>query len=329
MEVLSRNPYDLLDDEGGDAPVAKASPAKKDDKKAAPAAAKKDAAPKKQTERAPRNEYPRRGGAAGAPRGGADVARPPRQNRDGGDFETPREQRVADGERRERGGFRGGRGGRGGSRGGFRGREFDRHSGSGRTDGVKKEVAGAGSWGNPLTAEEEAKVDVEPVEGAEKKEGAETPVEEETPREPEPEESYKTLEQFLAERTKPATEAKVRKANEGADDAQWKNAVPLKKEEDEELFADLLKVKKAKAAAAKEKAQKTFVNIDQRFADEGRNTFSPRGGRGGNRGGEFRGGRGGSDRNGGAGGRGGRGGRQSGAGSSVSIEDQNAFPSLK
>ncbi|KAI8912034.1 hypothetical protein PhCBS80983_g03209 [Powellomyces hirtus] len=320
MDVISSNPFDLLgDDEGGDSPVVKPTAAAKKDQKAPPPKKETNVrSDKKPAERAPRNEYPRRGGARGGAVEGA--PRTPRAPRETGDFEqAPREDRV-DGERRERNTFRGGRGGRG--RGGFRGREFDRHSATGRTDGVKKEVAGKGSWGNPLTAEEEAKKEISDAEGAVEKtngdaEATETPaVEAEEVKEPE--DNFKTLEQYIAERARPTNDKNVRKANEGADDAQWKDAVVLKKEEDEELFADLLKVKKSKAAAAKEKAQKTFVNIDQRFTDEGRGGFSERG----------RGGRGGA-----RGGRGGdrgapRGGRGRNAGGAVSIEDQTAFPSL-
>ena len=36
-----------------------------------------------------------------------------------------------------------------------KGREFDRKSGTGRTDGLKKEVAGKSTWGDPVTAGEE------------------------------------------------------------------------------------------------------------------------------------------------------------------------------
>ncbi|KAJ3156979.1 hypothetical protein HDU89_002388 [Geranomyces variabilis] len=319
-DVISRNFFDLLgDDEGGESVPKPTTAAAKKDAKAAPAAKKE--APKKV---APRNEYPRRGGArGGAVESGA--PRAPRAPRETGDFEHPREVRAgADGERRERGGFRGGRGGRGGARGG-RGREFDRHSGSGRVDGVKKEVAGKGSWGNPLTAEEEAKKEIVEAEGgAEKAEATAETTEAETaaePKEQDPEDNFKTLEQFMAERSRPANEAKVRKANEGADDAQWKDAVVLKKSEDEELFADLLKAKKSKAAASAKKDAKTFVNIDLRYNEEGRGGFTERGGRGGARGGR---GRGGADR---GAPRGGRGGARNG-GSSVSIEDQTAFPSL-
>ncbi|KNC99453.1 hypothetical protein, variant [Spizellomyces punctatus DAOM BR117] len=313
MEVLSTNLFALLgDDEGGDAPVAKApAPAQKDAKKATP---KKEAAvarsEKKPNDRPIRNEYPRRGGyqqRGGAVEGGA---RPPRnRDRDSGDAE-PREGGR---DNRERGGFRGSRGGRG--RGGFRGREFDRHSGTGRVDGVKKEVAGRGSWGNPLTAEEEAKKEVqeETAEATPEKTDGEA-VESraaENEENKEPEEVLKTLDQYLAEKNKRAAELNVRKANEGADDAQWKDAVVLKKEEDEQLFAELAKPGKKKGGA-KEKAQKAFVNIDQRFADEQRG-FNNRGrGRG-----EFRG-RG--DRNGDR-----RRGKNAGV---VNVEDQTAFPSL-
>ncbi|KAJ3020969.1 hypothetical protein HKX48_009442 [Thoreauomyces humboldtii] len=325
----------LGDDEGSDSPSVR--PAAKKDQKVAPTAAKKDVArnDKKPAERAPRNEYPRRGGFAGGnTRGGAvegGAPRAPRQNREPretGDFEQKPSDVRADGERRT-GAPRGGRGGARGGRGGgaFRGREFDRHSATGRHDGPKKEIAVAGS---ALTAEEEAKEDVVKDISAEKTEGeASATAEPAAPKEQDPEDNFKTLEQYIAEKARADPNTNVRKPNEGADNSQWKDAVVLKKVEDTELFAELLKPgKKGKSAASKDKTQKTFVNIDQRFEDSqnqnqgGRGGFSGRGGRG--RGGESRGGRGGAQSD--------RAPRQSGggrqAGGQVRIEDQNAFPSL-
>lgn len=50
----------------------------------------------------------------------------------------------------------------------------------------------------------------------------------------EPEENTKTLEEYLAEKknTQSLRRNEARKANEGADDGQWKDAVVLEKEED-------------------------------------------------------------------------------------------------
>ena len=68
-----------------------------------------------------------------------------------------KEQRAA---RRSDDHHHGKRGGRGGGAP-RHGREFDRHSGQDHIDGLKKEIAGKGSWGNPLTSEEQAAKDVE------------------------------------------------------------------------------------------------------------------------------------------------------------------------
>ncbi|KAJ3317673.1 hypothetical protein HDU76_001092 [Blyttiomyces sp. JEL0837] len=213
------------------------------------------------------------------------------------------------------------RGGRGGAP--ARGREFDRHSANPRHDGEKKDVAGKGSWGNPVTAEEEAAKDVK-EEGAAVAEGANGKTTEEAAKEvvpAEPEEQLVTLDKYLAEvaAKKPALAVAPRKANDGADDNQWKDAVVLKKEE-EELFAGKQKAKKV--AAPKEKPVKIAVEIEQKFADEERARRGgdrPNTGRGGNRGG--RGGRGGDRPQSGRGGRGPR-------GPVINVDDKDAFPSL-
>ncbi|KAJ3282977.1 hypothetical protein HK104_010617 [Borealophlyctis nickersoniae] len=317
-DVLSKNPFDLLGDDGEEA-APSASPAKKPTQKKEAPVSRPDTG-KKDT-RAPRNEYPRRGGFAGQQRGGAVEGSAPRGDRvartgprETGDFERP--PRTEGGE--QRGGFRGGRGGRGrgGAGAGGRGREFDRRSGTGRRDGEKKEVAGKGSWGNAATAEEESKtVDVAAdgavAEGAPAAEG-EKPAEEEVAKEPE--EVLKTLDQYVAEveAKKAAAALNVRKPNEGADDSQWKDAVVLKKEEEDFFVGKGAKGKKSVAAAAKEKAAKVFAPIEQRFADEPKRGGFGRG----------RGGRGGDRPQ--TGERRGRGGRSAG----VNVDDQTAFPTL-
>ncbi|KAI9094933.1 hypothetical protein DFS34DRAFT_595435 [Phlyctochytrium arcticum] len=364
MEVLSTNLFALLGDDGGDETP---KPVQKDVKKAAPQKkeAPVTRSDKKPNDRPIRNEYAPRGGhkqsgavegptsddcgdgdstdstdeaqvlqtpvnaglvdsdpnchllAERTPRGGRDNREPREKNN--GDF-TPREGGR---DTRERGGHQGGRGGRSG----YRGREFDRHSGSGRTDGYKKEVAGTGSWGNPVTAEEEAQTDAqaEVKAATESAEGENAEVSAETEEKKEPEEVLKTLEQYFAELAKPSAATNIRKANEGADDSQWKDAVVLKKEEEGTLFAELAKPGKKKGGV-KERSQKAFVAIDQRFADEQRGGFGrgeSRGGRGGDRkGGDRRGDRA-SDRNGNNDRR-----RGGGRGSAVNVTDTNAFPSL-
>jgi plasminogen activator inhibitor 1 RNA-binding protein len=98
---------------------------------------------------------------------------------------------------------------------------------------------------------------------------------------------FVTLDEYLKTKAKPAFELPAaRRANEGADDSQWKDAVPLEKEE-EELFGEL---KKASKTAKKTKERKEVVTLDiqprplyQPESTRGRGGF--RGGRGGSRGG--------------------------------------------
>lgn len=338
-DVLSKNLFDLLGDDGEEG-VARPQPVKKD--AAAPAPVQQQQQKKdQQVNRAPRNEYRPRGGAGGQPRG--DRIQRNGGPRETGDFERPPREGQREGQvDGQRGGYRGGRGGRGGPRGGgagARGREFDRRSGTGRRDTEKKEVAGKGSWGNPVTAEEEgskvAEQEIAAADGTatpeENAAGADAAAEPETPKEPE--EVLKTLDQYFAEvqAKKGAQEANVRKANEGADESQWKDAVVFEKKEEEEYFVGgKSKGKKAAAVAQtpKEKAQKVFAAIEQRFADEPK-----RGGREGGRGGRG-GGRGqGGDRPDSGRGRGGqnnrRGGRAAAGGdANVNVADERAFPSL-
>ncbi|KAJ3049291.1 hypothetical protein HK097_009702 [Rhizophlyctis rosea] len=335
-DVLSKNLFDLLGDDGEEG-VPRPQPVKQ---AAAPAAAAPAQQQKKDNQvnnnRAPRNEYRPRGGAGGQRGDRVQRTGGPRET---GDFERPPREGQREGQvDGQRGGYRGGRGGRGGPRGGgagARGREFDRRSGTGRRDTEKKEVAGKGSWGNPVTAEEEgAKVAEQEIAAAD---GTATPeenapagdaaaAEPETPKEPE--EVLKTLDQYFAEvqAKKGAQEANVRKANEGADESQWKDAVAFVKEEEDYFIGGKQKGKKA-AQTPKEKAQKVFAAIEQRFADEPKRggREGGRGGRGGNRGGQ------GGDRPESGRGRGGqnrRGGRAAGGDVNVNVADERAFPSL-
>ncbi|KAJ3090720.1 hypothetical protein HK102_002863 [Quaeritorhiza haematococci] len=323
-DVLSKNLFDLLDaEESGDFVEVQTSKDSKKEKKAGGAkkaegeVKKADNTRAKPGENRVRNDYPKRGGYASA---NVVSVRPSDrvESREGG-FRGDRPPRLSGerGERGERGSFRGRGGrGRGGGRGGYRQRDFDRHSATDRYDGEKKEVAGKGSWGDPITSEAEQPQEV--VEGAASAEGAEGNVEkpageevEAEKKEESEEEKQLTLEQYLAQKT--AKKAVVetapapRKANEGADDGQWKDAVMLKKEDEEFL---VLGAKEKRNKNIKEKSSKVMLDIEQRFNDEP----SRRGGRG-------RGGRGGERRD--YGGRGSRGPRQ------VNVEDPNAFPSLK
>ncbi|RIA93283.1 hypothetical protein C1645_762674 [Glomus cerebriforme] len=413
--VVSRNIFDLLGESEDSETVVKEKepPAKEQPVIVQKKVDRSRASPK---EARIRHEYPQRGGH-----------KPSTSNRNNEDTRSgaPRDRNVGprlSGRREEGGGGGGGdyhstrssrgarpsdrgRGGRGGRRGG---REYDRHSGTGRHDSEKKEnqawgkktenwenngapetpnwnaeakdsnnanaawddntndTNAEGTWGDTNTtnateekndwnsgvAEEKSgagdswKATEETSGGWEQQpEPTETNWENKEEKiedtaagdsapvpEPEPEEVVKTLEEYLAEKAQKSLDISLpeaRKPNEGVDDSQWKDAVPLERdEEDDFLFVGKeqsyrLKNKKSKA--------KTFVEITQTFEKSG--GASPRG-RGRGRGG--RGGRGGRDerdgrdrnnyddnnrdnrrRGGGGGGR-----------SVVNLDDTRAFPSL-
>ncbi|KAJ2860095.1 hypothetical protein GGH94_005722 [Coemansia aciculifera] len=194
--------------------------------------------------------------------------------------------------------------GRGSARG--RGRQFDRHSGTGLVDSEKKEKQGwLGSEKDLVTdgaeATQEAKKDQEGVAAA--------PVVKE-----EPEEVIKTLDDYMKERESASVDTKrtLRKANEArVDQSQLKGQVALDKK-DEDFFAPIATQKSRKQ---KERKEKVFVDIEQRFADESSRRGAFRGGpRGGAGGPQNRGGRGAFAAN--------RGGNR------VNINDESAFPSL-
>ncbi|KAF8418822.1 hypothetical protein EV426DRAFT_720324 [Tirmania nivea] len=226
-----------------------------------------------------------------------------------------------------------------------RGRQYDRHSATGRTDSEKQVNQGWGSndneWTDEKVGEEIAQTEAQD-ENAPVVPSAETigwdfePEPEAAPPVPvpeEPEEKVKTYDDYLAERAaKAATLGSLpaaRQPNEGSrNDTKWKNATPLKKGEEEDVF---IAGKEAKARREKERKQKQIVEIDQRFQE------APRGGRGGgDRGG--RGGRGGGDRSERRSGPRGPprdGGFRQGGGhrgprddSAINIGDSSAFPSL-
>ncbi|KAJ2684543.1 hypothetical protein H4R19_006882, partial [Coemansia spiralis] len=231
------------------------------------------------SERAIRPSYPSRGGHRGANRDprAVDAAAP--------EGEAPRAGPVHQSTR-----------GRGAPRG--RGRQFDRHSGTGLTDSAKKEKQG---W---LGAPEEMPADgAQAAEEAKKagQDGAVTPVAEE------PEEVVKSLDDYLNERNASSIDTKrvVRKANEaGVDKSQLKATVALQKTE-EEFFAATATRKTRKS---KDRKEKQLVDIEQRFTDQGRGAF-----RGGARGGSARGG---------------AHGRPDRRSANVNISDKNAFPTL-
>ncbi|KAL1916509.1 uncharacterized protein VTP21DRAFT_5700 [Calcarisporiella thermophila] len=287
MSSFTKNPFELLGDDAGDAGEVTAQ------KKVQQAPA---AAPQKKEDRRENTRGEERGGRGGA-RGGRSSF--PRDRNLGPRF---RREREDDKEfSRSARGARSSERARGGNRRGGRGRQFDRHSATGIVDNEKKEKQG---WGDSKTSELDgekiASNDVNEAANEDKKEAA--PVE--------PEEVVKTLDEYLAEKAAKSLAVSApapRKANEGVDNSQWGDAVPLEKEDSE-----YLRLGKEKAAKGKkEKSAKTFVDIEQRFAEVPR--------RGGFRD-ERRNGRGGEKPK--------RGGRKQ-ANGAVNVSDETAFPSLK
>lgn len=234
---------------------------------------------------------------------------------------------------------------RGGMRSSNRGkRDYDRHSATGKTDSDKQVSQGWGStkgtseWDDEKAGESIAQADATeepfvPLANPEGEPAVTTEAGEPAAAIPEPEveDNTKSYADYLAEKAKKAPIAdlpEARAPNEGSrEDKKWAAAKKLEKEEDDVYFASA----NAKSKTAKQRKEKTVIEIDPRFTEPSR--------RGGDRGDRGRGGRGGrgGDR-GGRGGRGGgefrgerrpyQGGRGGANGATVNIEDSNAFPSL-
>jgi len=315
---MSSNRFALLADEGDSddgGPSVKAPEPRK-----APVTAPQVAKP----ERKPRNDYPQRGG----PRKVFQEDRSP-ASREGAGAEEVRDDRGG------RGRGRGGRG-RSGLRGGG-GPRPDRHSQTDVYDSHKKEHQGwGGDEGKRELNDQSAGWNDAKAEGdasTPKPDGwdtGEAPAESTPAPGPEPEvdpdANLKTLDEYLAERRALAPQLPAepfgRKANEGADETQWKDGVEvLRSTNAEDAFYIGNKEQKNRARKAKE--GKTFIEFEPRFdrprgGDRGRGDSRGRGrgeGRGRGRG-EFRGGRG-------SGGRGAR-----GTPRTVDVDDSTAFPSL-
>ncbi|TFY75565.1 hypothetical protein EWM64_g8450 [Hericium alpestre] len=150
MSVATKNPFAILEDDSS-RPSTPAPAAKKTDAPAATPAPASRGAPKSRGPAARGGRYYQRGGKA------------PREGQEAAAEEAPAdgEKKKFEGEGRGRGRGRG-RGGRGGDRGG-RGRPFDRHSATGKTDSDKKVHQ---SWGGDdgtteLKAEEAAGADAQ------------------------------------------------------------------------------------------------------------------------------------------------------------------------
>ncbi|KAH9486894.1 hypothetical protein JR316_0000959 [Psilocybe cubensis] len=325
MSVVSKNPFALLDDDE----VQSAPAPPKAESTPAPAPASRGQAQKS------------RGGPAA--RGGKYYARGGKPTSKDSTPVTEETEGQKKYEGREGGRGRGGRGGsRGGPRG--RGRPFDRHSQTGKTDSDKKvhqswggddgnaelktEEAAAidavaesatNDWGTTGAADADAwgapAADAAPADGDAKPEGRSR-----REREPEEEDNTLTLDQYLAQQKEKEAAAipkleNTRQANDGADDV-FKDAVVLTKDEEDAYFVG--KGKAAPKARAK-KEEKVYLEIDARFERPDRGAGRGRGGRGGDRGDRGRGSRG----------RGApRGNRPNNGAPVVNVDDQTAFPSL-
>jgi plasminogen activator inhibitor 1 RNA-binding protein len=312
--VASRNLFEVLAEEGEDFDVeqvsndtkskkteknnkAKKAPNANETTTTKPAADKSRARPQ---EARIKRDYPQRGGVK--------TISPRELAKEG--F-APEEKRKERNPTRASNGFRGGRSVRGG-----RGREYDRHSGTGIRDTQKKVNQG---WGQPTEWEEGSPAEETKTEN---NENPEVKVEEDNaaPVEPpKPEPVVKTLEEYLAERSQTAKSLSAqptRKPNEGMDDSKWKDGVVLQKKE-EDFYAGKAQSSKS-SKVKKEKPVKMVVEIEQRFNSERGNR---RGGFGGGERGDRRSGRGRNERRGPNDNR-----RQT---STINVQDEKAFPSLK
>ncbi|GMH09576.1 hypothetical protein Nepgr_011417 [Nepenthes gracilis] len=231
-----------------------------------------------------------------------------------------------------RGGFRGGR--RGGFSDGHSGegerprRVYERRSGTGRGDEIKRDGAGRGNWGtatdeipqeteepagetDAAVAAEEKVVEEENVE-AEK----ENPVNE--PEEKEPEEKQMTLEEYvkvLEEKRKALLVLKTEERKVDVD-KEFESMHLVSKKGDDAIFIKLGSEKdKRKDAAEKEERAKKAVSINEFLKPAAGETYYRAGGRG-----RGRGGRGSREGFGGSNG--------TNNASAPSIEDPGQFPSL-
>ncbi|XP_062308558.1 SERPINE1 mRNA-binding protein 1-like isoform X2 [Osmerus eperlanus] len=294
----------------------------------APAPLKKDAGPS--VRRVPRRPE----GPAGAPQQGVQGEgrpptdrrpdrRPPRERRfekpaggedkpEGGEFSV--EKPVGERPLRGRGGGRGGRGvGRGRGMGrsdGFdsRGkREFDRHSGSDRSQKGEEKRGGSGShnWGtvkDEMSGElDQSNVTEETPEGEERP-PADTENKENEVEEVKEEAKEMTLDEWKAvqDKERAKVEFNIRKANEGAADSQWKKGYVLHKSKgDEEKKPGAVIEAEVEPETTKVEDEHHFrkpanditAQLEINFGDLGRPSRGrggPRGGRGGRGRGEGR-----------------------------------------
>ncbi|KAI8981906.1 hypothetical protein BDF20DRAFT_818655 [Mycotypha africana] len=181
-----------------------------------------------------------------------------------------------------------------------RGREFDRHSGTGIVDTKKKIEKG---WGKAGVSEAEAEKDN--TDASPDKEEQTTPVE--------PEEVVKTLDEYLAEKANKSLKVSLpeaRKAND-ADDAAFKDAVAFVKKEEEDFFVPKETKSAKKSNAEKPRKEKVFVDIEQRFVEKPRSEFRRNDRRNGGRNNNNR-----------------RSLKKNAAGPAINLQDASAFPTL-
>ncbi|CAH8384258.1 unnamed protein product [Eruca vesicaria subsp. sativa] len=340
--MTTLNPFDLLGDDSEDpSQIVLTLP-----KKEKPAPVQPAKAAKLPTKPLPPSQAVResRNGPSGG-RGGAPGRGPPRGSfNPGGNRPHDPKDGPKDGERN--GGFRGYResGGRGGHVGGFANgktgdverprRVYDRRSGTGRSNDVKREGGGRGNWGTPeddiQPATEETTTEVEKSSVAEKEGGedATTDAKKEAPEvEQEPEDKEMTLEEYekiLEEKKKALQATKVEERKVDTKVFESMQQLSNKKTNDEEIFIKLGSDKdKRKDAAEKEEKAKKSLSINEFLKPAKGERYNPRGGY-----------RGRGQRDGGRDGRGQRDGKvnggnqKNGGAPAPAIEDSAQFPSL-
>ncbi|CAO3692250.1 unnamed protein product [Rhizopus stolonifer] len=152
-----------------------------------------------------------------------------------------------------------------------RGRQFDRHSGTGIVDSEKRVNQG---WGKPGKSEAEgAKDTLNPADpDAPEQEAAAAPVE--------AEEVVKTLDEYLAEKANKALNVTLPEARK-VDDSVFEGAVVHTKEEVQDFYVSI-KETKTKKTTEKSRKEKVLVDIEQRFQEKPRNDFRKNERRGGN-----------------------------------------------
>ncbi|CAH2046077.1 unnamed protein product [Thlaspi arvense] len=354
-EMATLNPFDLLGDDAEDpSQLAVALPKKVE--KAAPVlpakAGKMPTKPVPPTQAARESKNAPSGGRGGAGRGpprgrGAGFNRESRNNdapRNENGYSIARPSEQGDGARRAApvGGYRGDGGRGGGRRGGFANgesgdverpkRHYERRSGTGRGNDLKRDGGGRGNWGTteddipPATEEATTEIEKSPV--AEKQGGedettdAKAPADEQEEKEPEDKEmTLEEYEKILEEKKKALQATKVEERKVDTKVFESMQQLSSKKSNNDEIFIKLGSDKdKRKDASEKEEKAKKSVSINEFLKPAEGESYNPRGGYRG------RGGRGGRGQRNGGGNVGGN--QRLGGGAAPVIGDSAQFPSL-